>query len=395
MIKDSDKLATLENIPLCVPYLHGNESIYVQECLDTNWVSSSGSFVNRFEQLMAEFLGVKYAVATVNGTSALHIALLISGIGPEHEVLVPSLTFIAPANAVRYVGAWPVFLDVDPDYWQMDPMKVEHFLENECYWSGDSLVNVVTGRQVKGILPVHILGHPCDMEPILDLGRKFGLAVIEDATESLGAQYQGKMVGSLGELGCLSFNGNKLITTGSGGMLVTNDQSLAERARYLTTQAKDDSVEYIHNTIGYNYRLSNLNAAMGCAQLEMIESFIEKKRQIAAFYCKALEGIPGLHLMQEADWAKSVFWMFTARIDQQTFGMSSRALLKELAKIGIETRPLWEPMHKSRAHLESFFMSDGISDDLYQECLSIPCSVGLDLPEQQRVIDAFKMLCPK
>jgi perosamine synthetase len=255
-------------IPLSEPSIGGNEWKYVKECLDTNWVSSAGAFVDRFEAELAAYAGAQYGIATSNGTSALHVALLAVGVLPDDEVIVSTLTFIAPANAIRYVGAWPVFMDADATYWQMDVEKLADFLNNGCKWQDGQLKNIATGRRVSAILPVHILGHPCDMDPIIALAEKYGLKVIEDATESLGAQYKEHAVGTMGHVGCFSFNGNKLLTTGGGGMVVTNDSALAERVRYLTTQAKDDPLEYVHNEVGFNYRLTNIQAAIGCAQLE-------------------------------------------------------------------------------------------------------------------------------
>src|SRR5579862_6352196 len=243
--------------PLSVPEIRGNEWKYVKECLDTGWVSSVGSFVDRFEQDVAKFVGARFGVAAVNGTAALHTALLVAGVCPDDEVLVSTLTFIAPANAIRYAGAWPVFVDAEPEYWQMDPERVVQFIKEKCAWNGRELRNRSTGRRLKAIMPVHILGHPVDMEPLLNLARQYDLVVIGDATESLGAAYRGQKVGRLGDIACFSFNGNKLITTGGGGMMVTDNEAWADRARYLTTQAKDDAIEYTHHTIGFNYRLTN------------------------------------------------------------------------------------------------------------------------------------------
>src|SRR5271157_3460815 len=237
------------SIPLSAPEIRGNEWRYVKECLDTAWVSSVGSYVDRFEQMVAQQAGTRYAVATVNGTSALHIALLVAGVRPEDEVLVSALTFIAPVNAIRYVGAWPVFIDAEPAYWQMDPARVVEFLERDCRWSDGTLYNQRTGRRVTAVIPVHVLGHPVDLDPILEVASKFGLKVIEDATEGLGATYKGRGLGCLGDLACFSFNGNKIITTGGGGMIVTDNQEWARRAKYLTTQAKDNEVEFIHGEI--------------------------------------------------------------------------------------------------------------------------------------------------
>ena len=377
--------------PLCEPEIRGNEWKYIKECLDTNWVSSVGTFVDRFEQMVADYVGVKHAVATVNGTAALHIALLVAGVKADDEVLVSSLTFIAPANAVRYLGAWPVFIDAEPDYWQMDPQRVVDFLEQECAWAAGELRNKTTGRRVKAILPVHILGHPVDLDPILAAARKFGLAVIEDATEGLGAKYKGQMVGHLGDIACFSFNGNKLITTGGGGMVVTDNKEWVQRTRHLTTQAKSNPVEYIHDEIGYNYRLSNIQAAMGVAQMEQIDDYIDDKRRIAAAYSEGLDGLAGIEPMRQASWAESVFWLFTVLVDETKYGLNSRALLKKLDEAGIQTRPLWQPMHLSPAHADLKPFDCPVANQLYQDGLSLPCSVGLG-ESQRRVVGKLKLL---
>jgi perosamine synthetase len=377
-------------IPLIVPEIRGNEWNYIKECLDTNWVSSVGSYVDRFEKLVAERAGTKYAVATVNGTSALHIALLLAGVERDDEVLVSTLTFIAPANAIRYANAWPVFIDAEPRYWQMDPERVVDFLERGCLWDGQTLSNRQTGRRVKAILPVHILGHPVDLDPILAAAKKYALPVIEDATEGLGARYKGKSLGGIGEVGCFSFNGNKIITTGGGGMLVTNNAEWAARAKYLTTQAKDDPIEYIHGAIGYNYRLTNLLAAMGCAQMEELDDFIAAKRQIAQRYGDALATIPGLQAPQEAEWAFSTFWMYTVLVNEAAGGIDSRQLLKRLAEDKIQTRPLWQPLHLSPAHISPGVAACPTSEWLYRDALSLPCSVGLSRADQDRCVEKIK-----
>ena len=382
-------------IPLVVPEIRGNEWKYVKECLDTNWVSSVGGFVDRFERLVAERAGTKYAVATVNGTAALHIALLLAGVQPDDEVVISTLTFVAPANAIRYVGAWPVFIDAEPRYWQIDPAGVVDFLDAGCHWDGHELRNRQTGRRVKAILPVHILGHPVDLDPILAAAAKYSLPVIEDATECLGAHYRGKSLGGVGDAGCFSFNGNKIITTGGGGMLVTNNAEWAARAKYLTTQAKDDPIEYVHNAVGYNYRLTNVLAAMGCAQMEQLNAFVEAKRQIAKRYQESLASLPGIRLPQEAEWAFSTFWMYTVLIDEKEIGMDSRELLRQLGARRIQARPLWQPIHRSPAH--SSFGSPGCptSESLYAQAISLPCSVGLTPSDQDRVVESIASLLSK
>lgn len=377
-----------DGIPLCVPEVRGNEWTYVRECLDTGWVSSVGAFVDRFERELAARTENRHGIATASGTAALHIALLIAGVEPNDEVLVSSLTFIAPANAVRYAGAWPVFIDAEPQFWQMDPAGVADFLENGCERRAGTLRSRATGRRVRAILPVHILGHPVDMDPILELARRYDLPVIEDATESLGALYKGRPVGHLGDIACFSFNGNKLITTGGGGMIVTDDPAWARRAKYLTTQAKDDPIEYIHGAIGYNYRLTNVQAAMGCAQLENLDAFVAAKRRIAAAYTAAFADVPGITPMPEADWARSAFWMYTILVDEALYGRSSRDLLRRLGAAGIQARPLWQPIHQSPAHAQAAYPAAlPHAERLNRDALSLPCSVGLSEAAQARVID--------
>lgn len=380
-----DSLA-VDFIPLCIPEIRGNEWPYIKECLDTGWVSSVGSFVDRFEQEIANRIGVQHAVSTVNGTAALHIALLVAGIQPNDEVLVSTLTFIAPVNAIRYIGAWPVLIDAEPDYWQIDTQKVIDFLEKECCWQNGELRNKASGRRVKAILPVHILGHSVDIMPLMKVARKYNLVVIEDATESLGAKYRGHSVGSLGDIACFSFNGNKIITTGGGGVIVTDNSDWARKAKYLTTQAKDDPVEFVHGEIGYNYRLTNIQAAMGCAQLERLDEHIAAKRQIAAIYAEALADVPGITLMGEAEWAMSIFWMYTVLVDAVQYGLDSRALLQKLEAAKIQTRPLWQPAHRSPAHAGTQAYQCEVASRLNREALSLPCSVGLTPDQQTRVI---------
>jgi len=380
-------------IPLCVPVIRGNEWTYVKECLDTNFVSSVGPFVDRFERMVAGYLGASHSVATVSGTSALHVALVVAGVQTDDEVVMSALSFIAPANAARYIGAWPVFMDAEPHYWQMDPDKLLDFLNNECRWRNHELRNKSTGRRVKAVLPVHILGHPCDMDPILETAHKYELTVIEDATESLGAWYKERKVGCLGDIACLSFNGNKIITTGGGGMLITESAHWARRAKYLTTQAKDDPVEYIHHEIGFNYRLTNVQAALGCGQMEKLEDYVAAKRSIASIYIKALPAIPGLTRMTEAPWAVGTFWMYTVLIDSGCFGMDRNELMNCFAKFGVETRPLWQPLHLSPAHRGCQSYRCDTAANIYRNSLSLPSSVNLSRCDQERVIGIFQKAC--
>ena len=390
MLSEVRKTPERTSVPLCVPEIRGNEWAYVKECLDTGWVSSVGAYVERFEEAVRRQVGAGFAVATVNGTSALHTALLVAGVEPEDEVLVSTLTFIAPVNAVRYAGAWPVLVDAEPKTWQMDPSRVADFLEKECAVVGGVLRNRRSGRRVRALLPVHILGHPVDLDPLLELARRFDLTVVEDATEGLGGFYKGHPLGGGGHIGCFSFNGNKMITTGGGGMLVTANRKWAERALYLTTQAKDDPVEYVHGEIGYNYRLTNVQAAIGCAQMEQLDAYLAAKKGIAERYRTELASVPGITPMPEAPWAKSAWWLYTVLVDPDSYGMERRRLMESLATQGIQTRPLWQPLHLSPVYREAQRLGGEVAEALNSTALSLPCSAGLSKEDQAFVIEAIR-----
>ncbi len=379
-------------IPLSVPNIGGNAWEYVQECLDTNWVSSAGAFVDRFEAEVAERAGVAHAVATVSGTAALHLALIAAGVEPEDEVIVPALTFIASANAVRYCGAWPVLLDVEAGYFQLDPDRLEGFLREECTARSGGLRNRTTGRRVRAVMPVHLLGHPCDMQAITRIARHYDLAIVEDAAEAFGARHHGRPVGSAGDVACFSFNGNKIVTTGGGGMIVTADAGLAARARYLTTQAKDDPVEGIHGAVGFNYRLTNIQAALGVSQLESLDDFLAAKRGHAEAYADGLDGVPGVRLPAEAPWADASYWLYTIRIDPNGFGMDRQELRRRLEAQGIETRPLWQPLHRSPALQDCPSYRVAVADEIQADALSLPSSTGLSADDRTRVIGALRAL---
>lgn len=377
-------------IPLCVPDLAGHEWDYVKDCLDTGWVSSVGSYVTRFENDFAARAGCAAAVATVNGTSALHLALLAAGIEPDDEVLVSTLTFIAPANAVRYCGAHPVLVDCDPDTAMMDVELVRAFLENDCAPRDGRLVNRRSGRRVRALLPVHILGHAVDFAPLAALAERFDLAIIEDATEALGTRYHGRPVGALGRAGCFSFNGNKLMTTGAGGMVASSDAAFAAHVRHLSTQAKCDPVEYDHDEIGYNYRLSNVLAAIGCAQLETLDDKITAKQAIAARYRDAFADHGAIRLIEPGPGVESCWWMPTAILAP---AIERSAVTQCLRAQAIETRPLWLPMQRTRAHAEAQVLGGGTADDLQRRSLSLPCSTNLTEQAQARVIDILLAAC--
>jgi perosamine synthetase len=376
-------------VPLHVPELKGNESKYVQECLETNWVSSVGPFVDRFERELADYVGARHAIAIVNGTSALHLSLMLMGVERDDEVLMPALTFIAPANAIRYLGAWPTFIDIERNYWQIDPQKVADFLDRECERRDGVLRNKHTGRRVAALLPVGVLGHPCDMDALGSIARRHELPIVGDTTECLGAHYKNACMSTFCDIACFSFNGNKIITTGGGGMIVTGDDRLAERARYLSTQAKDDPVEYVHGAVGFNYRLTNVLAAIGVAQLEQLPSYVDYKRGLAARYTEGFRDVAGITPMRESPDVRSTFWLYTVLVDEERFGIGSRELLKHFAARKIQTRPLWQPLHQSRPHAESFAYAVEVADQITAQALSLPSSVSLDLQQQGRVIEAL------
>lgn len=377
-----------DRIALCEPLFTGNEWTYVKECLDTAWVSSGGAYVGAFEQKIAAFVGAPHAIATVNGTSAIHVALLAAGVERGDEVLVSSMTFIAPANAIAYIGAFPIFVDADPCNWQMDPALVVAFLHDECERRPQGIFNRRTGRRIGAIVPVHILGQPVDLDPILAAAAEAGIPVVEDATESLGASYKGAAVGMIGVAGCLSFNGNKLITTGGGGMVVTRDEAVARRVRHLTTQAKMSRDEYQHDEVGFNYRLTNVQAAIGVAQAERLPAYIAAKRRSAAIYDSAFANMAGVSPMPRPAHSESVAWLYTVEISGDTTG--ARDLQTYLASRGIETRPLWEPMHMSRAHRGAQALGGDVAAALYRNCLSLPSSVGLTDAQRAAVVEAIR-----
>ncbi len=372
-------------IGLSEPLISGREWEYVKECLDSGWVSSAGPFVTRLEEWARGYFPAAGAVAVASGTAALHVALQLAGVKGGDEVLVPALTFIAPAYAVRYVGAHPVFLDADPGTWQLDPAGLRRFLAESCRREGGRLIDAGTGRPVSAVVPVHVLGHPCDMDAIAAAAHEHGLAVVEDATESLGSTYKGRPAGLLGDFGCLSFNGNKIVTAGGGGLILTRSRDAADRARYLTTQAKDDPVEYVHREVGFNYRLTNLQAALALAQIERLGEFVAARRRIAAAYAEAFSGLAGVSFMPEAPWATANRWLSAILVDAPAAGHDSRWLMRRLADAGIQARPLWQPLHRSPAFGWDAGERLWVADVLNRDGLCLPSSASLSPADQARV----------
>jgi perosamine synthetase len=340
------------------PDLRGNELKYVSECVTTEWVSSLGKFVGAFEAAIAQQCQRRYALSVCNGTAALHLALATLGIGPGDEVLVPSLTFVATANAVSYTGATPVFVDCEPDYWQIDPALLER---------------AVTSR-TKAIIPVDLYGHPCDMDAILAVAKRHNLLVIEDAAEAHGALYKGQPCGALGDMSCFSFYGNKVITTGEGGMILTNDENWYERAKLLRDHAMSPTQRYYHPMIGFNYRLTNIQAALGLAQLERMDEFVAARRRNAALYDERLADVPGITLQKQAPWARNVYWMYSILVDER-YGLGREDLMAALRERGVDTRPFFYAIHKMPSHWRDDSLP--VAEDLAQRGINLPSSVKL------------------
>lgn len=366
-------------VPLHEPNFSGNEWTYVKECLDTGWVSSVGKFVDRFEEDLASYTGVKRAVAVVNGTAALHVSLLLAGVKAGDEVLVPALTFIATSNAVSYCGAVPHFIDSEEKTLGVDPHKLSAYLEDVAEQRKDGCFNRNTGRRIKAVVPMHAFGHPVDIDPLCEVCKKFGIELIEDAAESLGSFYRGRHTGHWGLLSALSFNGNKTITTGGGGAILTNDEELGHLAKHITTTAKvPHRWEFNHDITGYNYRMPNINAALGCAQLEMLPEFLSSKRALAERYRKAFAGIPGIRFFPEPANSQSNYWLNTLLINEGCTDQRD-ALLAATNDTGIMTRPAWTLMHKLPMFVECPRMDLSVAESLERRLINIPSSAILGL----------------
>ncbi len=348
-----------------------------------------GRFATALEDRIAGYVGSAYGVGTNSGTAAIHTALMVAGVRAGDEVLITTMTFVAPANAIAYCGAHPVFVDVRADNWQMDAAATRRFCEEQCRFDGDRLINAATGRPVTAIVLVHFLGMVADIEAFMALAADYHFAVIEDAAQALGTRVGARCVGSYGVVGCFSFYGNKLITAAGGGMIVTDDAALAQRARYLINQAKDDPIETSHKSIGYNYRMTNIHGAIGCAQFDRIDHHITRKRAIAGRYRDALSMLPGISMPAEKAGETWTYWLSTIRINAAEFGLAARELLGRLGEQDIETIPLYEPMHRSLAHAGAQAIGGAVADALWSEVLTLPSSIGMTDAEQDHVIAAI------
>jgi len=357
-------------IPVTEPEIGEDEISNVNEAVMSGWVSSKGPFIEKFEEGFSRYIGMKHGLSTSNGTAALHLALTALGIKHGHEVLVPDLTFASVANVVIYTGAKPVLVDSHPDYWGVDP---------------DKLAGQVTSR-TKAIIPVHSYGIPCNIDAIMKIARDHGLCVIEDCAEAHGAEYKGKKVGTFGDISCFSFYGNKIITTGEGGICLTNNEDLAQKVKTLRDHGMDPNRRYWHQVVGFNYRMTNLQAALGTAQLQRISHFLSRRRKIAETYNSLLKAVQGIGVHPEMPWARNAYWLYCVLIDREEYGISRDELMLKMAEKGVETRPFFYPIHqmppyRKYARHRRFYVAERLS----LSGMNLPSSVKLTEEQIQQV----------
>ncbi|GLI19858.1 aminotransferase DegT [Tepidanaerobacter syntrophicus] len=382
-------------IPLSVPNLSLDIMENIKETIETGWVSTGGRFITEFEEKTARYVGVKRAVSCQSGTAGLHLALKVLGIEPEDEVIVPTVTFIAAVNPVKYMGAEPIFMDCD-DTLDMDMDKLEEFLENECDFIDGKVINKKTKRQIKAITIVHVFGNPANMEKLIRIKEKYNLKVIEDSTEALGSyylegKYKGKYCGTIGDIGVYSFNANKIITTGGGGMVVSNNQELLDKVAYLAVQAKTDPLYFVHDEVGYNYRMTNIQAAFGTDQIDKLESFIETKIRNYNLYKKGIENIEGLTLLPFREDTRSNHWFYSVIVDKDKYGIDRDELLRKLNNDNIQTRPLWSLIHKQKPYLNNQSYKIEKAEFYEKNLINIPCSSNLSEEEVGVVVEKLRM----
>lgn len=381
-------------INLSVPNLSMDILDNLKECLESGWVSTGGRFIPEFETKVKNYMKTKCAAGVQSGTAGLHMSLQVLGVQRDEEVFVPTLTFIAAVNPTTYLGASPIFMDCD-DSLCMDPLKLEKFCLEECDFKEGILVNKKTNKKIRAIVIVHVFGNMADMEKIMDIAKKYNLKVLEDATEALGTyytegKYKGKYAGTIGDIGVLSFNANKIITTGGGGMVVGDNEELVEKVRFLSSQAKKDTLYFIHDEIGYNYRMLNLQAALGTSQIDQLESFIETKIKNYKIYKEELEKIEGLEILPFVDGIRANHWFYSLKIDKEKYGIGRDELLQKLVDAGIQTRPIWGLIHQQKPY--STCQSYEIEKALYyyDRILNLPCSSNLTEKEVYQVIEKIR-----
>ena len=364
-------------VPLHAPEFRGREWDYIKDCLDTGWVSSVGAYVDRFEQDLAAFTGISHAVAVSNGTAALEVCFRLAGVEAGDEVLIPTLTFVATANAVTYRGATPHFVDSEAITLGVDPVRLEDYLQTIARVDGDVCLNTCTGRPIRALVVVHVFGQPADVEALAALAARWKLVLIEDAAEALGSRWKGRHMGGFGRLAALSFNGNKIVTTGGGGAVLTDDPELAKRAKHLTTTAKQPHRwAFDHDEVGWNYRMPNLNAALGCAQLEQLPDMLARKTILAARYAQAFDGLKGVHLMKPREGAVVNHWLNALTLDRPDRALRDQ-LLEALNDAGYHARPLWTLMHRLPMYADCPRDALPVAEELEDQVINLPSSAAL------------------
>nr|WP_321451532.1 aminotransferase class I/II-fold pyridoxal phosphate-dependent enzyme [uncultured Carboxylicivirga sp.] len=372
---------------LSSPHMGGNEMKYVQEAYDTNWIAPLGPNVNGFEKVLSEYMGTGHVSALSAGTAALHLALILADVGSGDEVLVQSFTFAASVNPIKYVGATPILVDSEPDTWNMSPEKLEEAINDR----------LSKGKKPKAIIPVHLYGMPAKMEQIMEIANKYSIPVIEDAAESLGSVYKGKKTGTFGKAGILSFNGNKIITTSGGGALVSEDEDLIAKSRFLATQARDNAPHYQHTHIGYNYRMSNIVAGIGLGQMEVLDNHIQKRRDMNNWYRNVLKDVPGISFQSEPDSDYfSNYWLTAIIVDpEKTGGITREDIRLSLEEENIESRPLWKPMHLQPVFDGCPFYGTDVSEKLFNQGLCLPSGSNLSNEDRERIEDVLDKVLKK
>lgn len=385
----------MKHIGLSVPNLAVEEIVEnLKECIESGWVSTGGRFITEFENKLAKYVKMDEAVGVQSGTAGLHTALRVLGVEPGDEVIVPTLTFIAAVNPVTYQHAVPVFIGCD-DTLCIDPKKIEDFCQNHCEMKDGRLYNKKSGRCVKAISVVHVFGNMANMEKLMEIGEKYNLRILEDATEALGTyytegKYAGMYAGTIGDMGVYSFNANKIITTGGGGMVVSRNKELLHQVRFLTTQAKTDQLYFIHDEIGYNYRMLNLQAALGTSQIDKLESFIETKIRNYNLYKEAVENIEGLSILPFNEGIRANHWFYSIVVDEKVYGMNKDELLKKLVEANIQTRPIWGLIHEQKPYVNH--EAHGVEEAVWyhDRVLNVPCSSNLTEEDAKLVIEKLK-----
>ncbi|QTL99737.1 LegC family aminotransferase [Iocasia frigidifontis] len=382
------------NIPLSVPNLSLDILNNIKECIETGWVSTGGRFINEFENKIADYIGIEEAVGVQSGTAALHLAYQLLGVGPGDEVIAPTVTFIAAINPITYLGAKPIFMDCD-DSLNMDLDKLDEFLSSQCEITPSGTKNKKTGKIIKAICVVHVFGNPIDMARVMEIAQKYKLKVVEDATEALGSfytkgKYKGKHAGTIGDIGIYSFNANKILTTGGGGMIVSSDNDLLEKARFLSVQAKTDPLYFKHDDIGYNYRLTNIAAAFGTEQIDKLEEFVEIKKRNYNLYQEIINKIDGLELLAFNKGTRPNYWFYSLIVDKDKYGINRDKLLCELNEVGIQARPLWGLISRQKPYQDCEAYKINKAKYYVDNLLNIPCSTNLTKEEVCQVVDKLK-----